>query len=89
MGAVIDVVIDNLEAEGNDGLVVPLDQAESEYNEDEYVVGGNHSLALIHNGNFDIREISKEEAQKLNADEHVDIYNESLEDIIRGIYEEN
>ena len=79
MGAVIDVVIDNLEAEGNDGLVVPLDQAESEYNEDEYVVGGNHSLALIHNGNFDIREISKEEAQKLNADEHVDIYNESFQ----------
>lgn len=79
-GAIVDVLIDALEEEGvGENILMPLDQAEAEYNEDEYVVGGNHSLALITNGNFRIEEITEDRANELNSTENVDIYCESYQ----------
>lgn len=49
----VDKLIDKLEAEGSTGCFVNPD----EYNEDEYVIGGNHGLALYTGGNFRIVEI--------------------------------
>lgn len=48
----VDKLIDKLESEGSTGCFVDPD----EYNEDEYVIGGNHGLALYHGGNFHIEE---------------------------------
>jgi hypothetical protein len=50
MSVVVDKLIDNLEEEGYTGCFCNPD----DYNEDEYVIGGNHSLALLHHGNFQI-----------------------------------
>ena len=50
----VDKLIDQLEADGCDGCFVNPD----EYNEDEYVIGGNHGLALYHGGNFYIELIT-------------------------------
>lgn len=56
-GAVLDKAIDQIEErEGVGNTLRYINEAEEEYNEDEYVVGGNHGLALIHYGNFNIRE---------------------------------
>lgn len=49
-GAILDACIDKLESEGKTGCFVNPD----EYNEDEYVIGGNHGLALYTGGNFSI-----------------------------------
>ena len=77
-GALVDILIDNLEKEGvKEPYLLQLDKAEEEYNEDEYVVGGNHGLALIHNGNFNITPIPKQDAMKYNHNDHIEIYTES------------
>ena len=74
-GAITDILIDNLEKEGvKEPYLIPLDQAEEEYNPDEYVVGGNHSLALIHNGNFNIVSIPEQNAKRYQKNDHVEIY---------------
>lgn len=52
--AVIDKLIDDMETTGNTGYLIGLDEAEAEYSEDMYTIGGNHGLALIHNGNLNI-----------------------------------
>lgn len=58
-GAIVDVAIDQIEErEGVGHSLRYLDEAEKEYNEDEYVVGGNHGLALMHYGNFDIEVVA-------------------------------
>lgn len=69
-GAILDKAIDQIEE--REGLADPLhklsclmtlDEVEKEgLNEDEYVVGGNHGLALVHYGNFTIREDTGETA---------------------------
>ncbi len=78
-GALVDILIDGLENDKvGDPYLLDLDKAEQEYNEDEYVVGGNHGLALIHNGNFNIEPISYEKVQELQAEmpKSVKIYEE-------------
>lgn len=59
----VDKLIDKLEAEGNTGCFVDPD----DYNEDEYVIGGNHGLALYHGGNFMIEETGSVESSAINA----------------------
>lgn len=58
-GAIVDKAIDQIEErEGKSSALWDLDEIENAgYNEDEYVVGGNHGLALLHYGNFEIREV--------------------------------
>ena len=52
---VVDKLIDTLESEGKMGYLMTINEAEAEgYYEDQYTIGGNHDLALIHNGNFNI-----------------------------------
>ena len=58
-GAILDMAIDQIEErEGVGCVLLNLDEAEKQFNEDEYVIGGNHGLALIHYGNFEIREVA-------------------------------
>ena len=52
----VDILVDKLEENGCTGVVIPVDEAEKDYNEDEYVIAGNHCLALLHEGNFMISE---------------------------------
>ena len=61
-GAILDMAIDQIEErEGKASALWDLEDIESAgYNEDEYVVGGNHGLALLHFGNFEIREYEGE-----------------------------
>lgn len=55
--AVLDACIDMKEARGDKDLYTP-DEVEAEgWNEDEYVTGGNHGLALYTGGNFNIEPI--------------------------------
>lgn len=76
-GAITDILIDNLEKEGvKEPYLIPATQAEEEYNPDEYVIGGNHSLALIHNGNFNIMPIPEQDAMRYKKNDHIDIYEE-------------
>lgn len=65
----VDKLIDKLEAEGSTGCFVNPD----EYNEDEYVIGGNHGLALYHGGNFMIEEAGSVESSSINAGERINI----------------
>lgn len=54
-GALIDILIDRLEAEGRkDCFRDPDDIKElgGDVYEDEYVIGGNHGLLLYHGGNL-------------------------------------
>lgn len=54
----VDVLVDKLEADGCVGVVKTISEVEAEgLNEDEYVIAGNHCLALVHNGNFYAEEI--------------------------------
>ena len=52
----LDTLIDKLEAEGANLYVKPIDEVEGIINEDMYVIGGNHGLALVHNGLLNIEE---------------------------------
>ena len=55
--AVLDECIDMKEARG-DKDIYTMDEVEAEgWNEDEYVIGGNHGLALYTGGNFNIEPI--------------------------------
>ena len=58
MGAILDMAIDQIEErEGLGGCLMTLDEVEAnDFYEDEYVVGGNHGIALVHYGHFIIRE---------------------------------
>ena len=77
--AVLDILIDGLEDAGvGEPYLIPIDQAEEEYNSDEYVIGGNHGLALVHNGNFFIEPVTKEKAEELDRDNSVEIYEEGI-----------
>ena len=56
--SIIDALIDQMESEGNTGYLYTLDEVEEEgWNEDEYVIGGNHGLALYHGGNLHIEDL--------------------------------
>lgn len=66
-GAVVDKLIDDLESSGNTGYLMAVDEAESEYSEDMYIIGGNHGLALIHNGNLNIEPIGWSNEVDVNA----------------------
>ncbi len=52
-----DKVVDQMEREGNDGLFIPANEIGC-YNEDQYVVGGNHGRYVLHDGVFQIREVA-------------------------------
>ena len=55
----VDNMIDRIEAdEYIVGIVITLDEIdETGYHDDEYIIGGNHGLALLHYGQFLIKEI--------------------------------
>lgn len=77
-GALVDILIDGLEDDGvGEPYLISIDKAEQEYNPDEYVIGGNHGLALVHNGNFMINEITKDKADEYHKEDKVKIYTES------------
>lgn len=59
---IIDVLIDQLEAEGSEGCFIS-DSELDEYPEDEYVIGGNHGRALETHGILDIQPIGWEDVQ--------------------------
>ena len=51
----VDNLIDKLEAD--ESIVVTLDEIDRDgYHDDEYIIGGNHGLALLHYGQFYIFE---------------------------------
>lgn len=88
-GALVDILIDNLEEElekSGDGMdsdgvldtlyLMDINTAEKDHNDDEYVIGGNHGLALLHGGALDIFEITPEKADQYNKEENVPIYSE-------------
>ena len=50
---ITDILIDKLDNGDNEGLFIEPDKSE-EYNEDQYVVGGNRCRALLHYGTFNI-----------------------------------
>ena len=52
----LDKLIDILEKNNDIGCFIPFDELD-EHHEDEYVIGGNHCLALRHDGNFRIVEL--------------------------------
>lgn len=59
-GALVDILIDQLEAEGRKNCFIDPDDTKElggEIYEDEYVIGGNHGLLLYHGGNFLIQEV--------------------------------
>ena len=51
-----DKLVDKLESDGDIGLFIPPEEIEC-YNEDQYSVGGNHGLYVLHDGIFYIKEI--------------------------------
>lgn len=56
----VDKMIDELEKEGAEGYFLKWEETAEEggdYNEDEYIVGGNHGRILVHYGNFSIEQI--------------------------------
>ena len=55
----VDNLIDDFESRGYlGGCIKTIDDIEIDnIPDDMYVIGGNHGLALIHNGNFYIQEI--------------------------------
>ena len=55
----VESLIDTLERI-DDPDVIALDEAERLYKDDLYVVGGNSSLALVHQGYWDLYEIGGE-----------------------------
>ena len=54
----LDKLVDQLEAEGSEGLFIPPEEIDC-YNEDQYVIGGNHGRYVLHNGVFDIRDLTE------------------------------
>ena len=52
----LDIVIDNMEKQGRTYDFSEIEEMESngEIYDDEYIVGGNHGVAIIHNGEFRI-----------------------------------
>ena len=53
-----DILVDKLEAEGNEGFFTSWEEIEKEgYYADEYSIGGNHGRIVLHYGQFFIREI--------------------------------
>ncbi len=50
-GLLVDMVIDQLEKDGCIGCFIGED-AELEFSEDVYIIGGNHGLKLYHGGNL-------------------------------------
>lgn len=50
----LDVVIDNLEKNGASNIYDLSEIENGDFYEDEYVVGGNHGVALVHYGEFRI-----------------------------------
>ncbi|HHX66886.1 MAG TPA: hypothetical protein GX708_02375 [Gallicola sp.] len=60
----IDKMIDKLEEEGEEGCFLTWEQISEEggdYNEDEYIIGGNHGRILYHGGILNIELISENE----------------------------
>lgn len=54
-GAILDMAIDQKVERGDMRNLYTVDAVEEMgLNEDEYVIGGNEGLALVHNGNFAI-----------------------------------
>ena len=60
-GAILDILIDRLEEEGKEGYFISWEETSEEggqYNDDEYVIGGNHGRILYHGGMFQINLIN-------------------------------
>ena len=56
----LDILIDQLELEGLTGLVISEAELErGDFQEDEYVVGGNHGRALLHHGTLLIEKLTE------------------------------
>lgn len=53
----LDIMIDMYEEKGYSGCFCTPNNPDSPIPEDEYVIGGNHGLALYHGGNFSITQI--------------------------------
>lgn len=54
----LDKLIDNLEKRGYMGCFASQEEIDNgKYNEDEYVIGGNHGKYLLHFGNLNIEGI--------------------------------
>ena len=54
-GAILDMAIDQKVERGDMRNLYTIDAVEEMgLNEDEYVIGGNEGLVLVHNGNFAI-----------------------------------
>lgn len=52
-GAILDMAIDQKVERGDMRNLYTIDEVEEMgLNEDEYVIGGNEGLVLVHNGNF-------------------------------------
>lgn len=56
----LDKMIDGIEDRGETGLFKTMDEIEAEeINDDEYIIGGNHGLCLMHYGSFAIEELNR------------------------------
>lgn len=59
-GAILDLAIDQLEADGNMGVFVSDEDIERyEITDDMYITGGNHGLNLYHGGHFMIEKVDE------------------------------
>lgn len=59
----VDKLIDSLEQEHDSSVIKYTDDIE--LGEDEYLIGGNHGLVLMHYGTFDIEEIIEKEGYEI------------------------
>jgi hypothetical protein len=56
----LDKMIDGMEERGEVGFFKSHEEIEAEeINDDEYIIGGNHGLCLMHYGSFVIEELNK------------------------------
>lgn len=59
-GAILDLAIDQLEADGNMGVFVSDEDIERDgITDDMYITGGNHGLNLYHGGTFMIERVDE------------------------------
>lgn len=59
-GVVLDKAIDQMEERGETGQFIEYEdtvEGGGDIYEDEYVVGGNHGLILLHHGSFEIEPV--------------------------------
>lgn len=91
-GALIDILIDRLEAEGRkDCFRDPDDTKElgGDIYEDEYVIGGNHGLLLYHGGNFFIYQVWEVECVKSFVEDTREYWTEGNKYLLEQIYKDD